>query len=281
MKYFLLPAFMMLMISCKHSKERDDQLYSRHLQRQVKLTVINTPVSDDKSGLNLLILNDGQDADAFRVKQIMDSLYDKKLIQPLVVVAVHAGDRMQEYGVVDKPDYLQRGSRANYYDAFINDELYPYAKKMAGIRKFNSVGIAGCSMGGLSAFDIAWNHPEKINKVGVFSGSFWWRDKAAEDSSYSDETNRILYAKLKASRKKPKLQFWFYAGGSEETSDRDHDGIADVIDDTKDIIALIQKKNILAPGDIYYKEIKEGKHEYPSWSAVLPDFLIWAFGASK
>jgi len=269
------------MISCKHSKERDDQIYSRHLQRQVKLTVINTPVPNDKSTLNLLILNDGQDVEAFRVKQIVDSLYDKKLIQPLVVVAVHAGDRMQEYGVVDKPDYQQRGSRANYYDAFISDELYPYAKKMAGVRKFNSVGIAGCSMGGLSALDIAWNHPEKISKVGAFSGSFWWRDKAIEDSTYSDETNRILYAKLKASRKKPKLQFWFYAGASEESSDRDHDGVIDVVDDTKDIIALIQKKNIVAPDDIYYKEVKEGKHEYPSWSAVLPDFLIWAFGQSK
>ena len=272
---------MISIISCKHGKQRDDQIYSRHLQRQVKLTVINTPVPDDKSTLNLLILNDGQDVEAFRVKEIVDSLYDKKLIHPLVVVAVHAGDRMQEYDVVDRPDYLQRGSRANYYDAFINDELYPYAKKMAGVRKFNSVGIAGCSMGGLSALDIAWNHPEKIGKVGAFSGSFWWRDKAAEDSTYSDETNRILYAKLKASRKKPKLQCWFYAGASEETSDRDHDGIIDVVDDTKDIIALIQKKNIIAPGDIYYKEVKEGKHEYPSWSAVLPDFLIWAFGTSK
>lgn len=273
--------FLLMLISfwsCRRIKQRDDELYSRHLQRKVKLTVINTPVPSDKSLLNLLILNDGQDLEKWRVKETVDSLYKKGAIRPLVVVAVQAGDRMQEYGVADHPDYEKRGTRARYYDAFIDDELYPYAKKQAGVRKFNSVVIAGCSLGGLSAFDIAWNHPEKISKVGVFSGSFWWRDKPVEDSTYDDDKDRIMYAKLKASRKRPKLQYWFYAGGAEETADRDKDSIIDVIDDTKDIIMLIGHKNIAAPDDIVYEERKEGKHEYPYWAAVLPDFLIWAFG---
>lgn len=273
--------FSLMLISfwgCRRIKQRDDELYSRHLQRKVKLTVINTPIPADKTLLNLLILNDGQDLEKWRVKETIDSLYKKEAIRPLVVVAVQAGDRMQEYGVADHPDYEKRGSKAGYYDAFINDELYPYAKKQAGVRKFNSVVIAGCSLGGLSAFDIAWNHPEKINKVGVFSGSFWWRDKPVEDSTYDDDKNRIMFAKLKASRKRPKLQYWFYVGGAEENADRDKDSIIDVIDDTKDIIALIQHKNITAPGDIVYEEKKEGKHDYPYWGAVLPDFLVWAFG---
>jgi predicted alpha/beta superfamily hydrolase len=276
-----LPFFLLMAVifsNCKHSQERNDELYSRHLQRKVKLTVINTPVPADKSRLNLLILNDGQDLEKWRVKETVDSLYKKGAIQALVVVGVEAGDRMQEYGVTDHPDYEKRGARAKYYDAFIDEELYPYVKKQAGVRKFNSVAIAGCSLGGLSAFDIAWNHPEKINKVGVFSGSFWWRDKAVEDSTYDDDKNRIMYAKLKASRKRPRLRYWFYAGAAEEGSDRDKDGIIDVIDDTKDIIALVQRKNIVAPDDIVYKEVKEGKHDYPYWAAVLPEFLVWSFG---
>ncbi|HTQ26853.1 MAG TPA: alpha/beta hydrolase-fold protein [Puia sp.] len=253
-------------------------MYSRHLQRQVNLTVIHTPVPADKTGLNLLILNDGQDLERFHVREITDSLYKKGVLQPLVIVAVNAGDRMQEYGVAGRPDYMGRGARAANYDAFISDELYFYAKKQSGVRKFNSVAIAGCSLGGLSAFDIAWNHPERFDKVGVFSGSFWWRDKAVEDSSYSDQKNRIMYATIQASRRKPKLQYWFYAGGAEETSDRDKDSIIDVIDDTRDIISLLQQKYHLSPGDIVYKEVKDGRHDYPYWSAVLPDFLIWAFG---
>ncbi len=138
----------------------------------------------------------------FAFRKPLDSLYKADKIAPLVIIGVEAGDRMQEYGVTDNPDYLGRGKKAGFYDAFINNELYPYAKKESGVRKFRSFAIAGCSIGGLSAFDIAWNHPDKISKVGVFSGSFWWRDKASEDSSYSDEKNRIMYSKLKGFQKK-------------------------------------------------------------------------------
>jgi enterochelin esterase-like enzyme len=279
MKGFLFAACLLLVISCKRVKQTDDSLFSNQLQRTVKLHVLHTPPPSDRSLYNLLILNDGQDLEKLRVPETMDSLYKTGKLLPLVIIAVEAGDRMQEYGVTDKPDYLGRGNKAVLYDAFINNELYPYAKKQSGVRKFQSVVIAGCSLGGLSAFDIAWNHPDKISKVGVFSGSFWWRDKASEDSSYSDEKNRIMYSKLKASRKKPGLQYWFYAGGAEEKSDRDKDSIIDVIDDTKDIIQLLEKKNVVAPDGIVYKELPTGIHGYTSWSEVFPDFLLWAFPA--
>jgi enterochelin esterase-like enzyme len=274
----LLAAFIALS-SCKaHIKQQSDELYSRHLQRKVQLTIISTPIPDDKSQLNLLILNDGQETNSLRIKEIADSLYRIKAIRPLVIVAVHAGDRMQEYGVADKPDFAGRGKRAGFYDAFINDELYPYIKKKSGVRKFNTVVIAGASLGGLSAFDIGWNHADKIDKIGIFSGSFWWRDVDTKDSSYSDIKNRIVIAKLNASRKKPKQQYWFYAGGAEENSDRDHDGITDVIDDTKDVIQTLQDKRGVPASNITYTEKKDGHHDWPYWSNVLPEFLIWAFG---
>ena len=277
MKIFCLFFTLCIFCACKHVKQTDDDLYSRHLQHSVKLHILHTPPPSDRSQYNLLIINDGQDLEKLRVKESMDSLYKAGKILPLVVIGVEAGDRMKEYGVTEKPDYLGRGARAGFYDAFINDELYPYAKKNSGVRKFQSVVIAGCSMGGLSAFDIAWNHPDKISKVGVFSGSFWWRDKASEDSSYSDEKNRIMITKLKASRKKPGLQYWFYAGAAEEKGDRDKDSIIDVIDDTKDIIALLEKKNVVVPEGLVYRELPAGIHDYSSWSEVFPEFLIWAF----
>ncbi len=269
----------LLVTGCKSKiKQQDDELYSRHLQRQVKLTIISTPMPDDKTDLNLLILNDGQDMGQFRIKEIIDSLYKKKLINPLLVVGVHAGNRMKEYGVAEYPDYLKRGDKADNYDAFINNELYPFAKKNATVRKFKTVAIAGCSQGGLSAFDIAWNRADKIDKVGVFSGSFWWRDKDDKAADYSDEKNRIILTKLKASRKKPALKYWFYAGDKEEEADRDKDSIIDVVDDTKDLIALIKNKNVCLPDDIRFVEDANGKHDYESWSKQLPAFLIWAFG---
>lgn len=265
--------------SCrKKIKQQEDEIYSRHLQRHVKLTIINTPIPDDKSQLNLLLLNDGQDLQQFRVKAIVDSLYRKHLISPLLVVGIHAGERMREYGIAGFPDYQHNGDKADHYAAFITDELYPFCKKKAGVRKFSSVAIAGCSLGGLSAFDIAWNHADKIDKVGVFSGSFWWRDKDAGSPDYSDETNRIMLNYIRSSRKKPATQFYFYAGGQEEKSDRDKDSIIDVIDDTRDLIALIKTKNIAGANDLQYTEDATGKHDYSSWSRQLPGFLLWAFG---
>ena len=282
-KKYLLPLTLVLSlisaIGCKSKiKQQDDELYSRHLQRQVKLTIITTPMPDDKTEMNLLILNDGQDIGQFRVKEIVDSLYKKSKIKPLLIVGVHAGDRMKEYGVAENPDFLKRGDKADSYDAFINNELYPFAKKNATVRKFKTVAITGCSQGGLSAFDIAWNHADKIDKVGVFSGSFWWRDKDDKAADYTDEKNRIMLNKIRSSKKKPVLQYWFYAGGKEEEGDRDKDGIIDVVDDTKDLVTIIKGKNICLPEDIRFVQDAYGKHEYESWSKQLPAFLVWAFG---
>ncbi len=233
---------------------------------------------DDKSTLNLLLLNDGQDLDKFHVKEIVDSLYTKKLIQPLIIVGIAAGDRMKEYGVAGAPDFMNRGDKADKYAAFIDDELYPFTKKKAGVRKFKSVVLAGASLGGLSAFDIGWDHADKIDKVGIFSGSFWWRDVDDKSPEYTDEKNRIMLSKIRSSRKKPHLQYWFYAGGKEETGDRDKDGVIDVVDDTRDLVELIKSKNVCLPEEVQYIIDPNGIHDYTSWKTQLPQFLIWAFG---
>jgi hypothetical protein len=289
MKTFTFFLLMLLLFSCKHSKETHDEIYSRHLQRKAKLTVLHTaPSPKDRSQFNLLILNDGQDMKKLRVRETLDSLYKKGVLKPLVVIGIDAGDRNREFGVAGKPDYLGHGNKASFYDAFVNDELYPYAKKQSGVRKFNCVAIAGWSLGGLSAFDFAWNHPDKISKVGVFSGSFSWRNKSAQDSSYSDETNRILFAKLKASRKKPGLQYWFCSGGTNEISNsnqyrifstsQNKDSIVDLFDDTPDLISLLEKKIVATRDGIVYRGLNSNCPDYESWGTVFPDFLIWAFG---
>ncbi len=278
-KNYVLIYLIILISACGSKiKETNDSIYSRHLQKHIDLTVISTPVPKEKSSFNLLLLNDGQDIGKLRVKNIVDSLYKKKMIQPLVVVAINAFEREKEYGVAGYPDYMNNGASADKYALFIENELLPFIKKMTGVRKFNSISIAGCSLGGISALDFAWDHADKIDKVGVFSGSFWLRDKDATDPTYSDDKDRVIINKIRSSRKRPHLKYWFYAGGNEESADRDKDGITDVIDDSKDLIDLIKKKNVSPSRDIFYTEVKEGKHDYNSWSAVFPQFLIWADG---
>src|SRR5674476_742120 len=162
LKLSIIPILVsVLLLGChKKIKQQEDEIYSRHLQEHIKLTIISTPMPDNKSEMNMLLLNDGQDIEKLRVDQIVDSLYKKKLIEPLLIVAIHAGNRVQEYGVGGFPDFQNRGSRADKYDEFISNELYDFAKKKVGVRKFKSIVLAGCSIGGLSAFDIAWNHAD-------------------------------------------------------------------------------------------------------------------------
>lgn len=260
----------------KKIKVQEDQVYSRHLQRQVKLSILSTPIPDDKSTLNLLFLNDGQDLEKLHVKEIADSLYKKDLIQPLIIVGIIAGNKDKEYGVSESPDYKGRGEKADKYAAFIDDELYPFTKKKAAVRKFKTVVLAGWGAGGLSAFDVAWDHADKIDKVGVFSGSFLFTDISPEDPAYSDKENNIVLNKIKSSRKKPKLDYWFYGDAAAENGMRYADSVA--VNHTKDLIALLKTKNLPASGEISYTESEEKKNNYTEWRQQLPAFLIWAFG---
>ena len=85
---------------------------------------------------------------------------------------------------------------------------------------------------------------------------------------------------IKYAGHKAPIQYFFQCGTEEETDDRNNNGIIDVIDDTMDVISELQLKGYSYPGDIYYKEIEGGKHHLNTWSAVLPQFLKWAFQKS-
>jgi hypothetical protein len=260
--------------ACKKGvKQQDDGLYSRHLQRKVALTVISTPMPDDNADINLLVCNDGQLLDELNVKQITDSLYRKKLILPLVIVGVHAGNRLEEYGVAEKAGKAAAGGKADHYDSFFNNELYPYAKKNAGVRKFRSVGIAGFGAGGLSALDIAWNHADKIGSVAVFSGAFSRKEK--DDPKADSLVQGLMFEKLRASRKRPRLRYWFYAGAGGGTGIAKDD--AEHIDTaTTAVVQVLKHKNFITESDIVYR--KGTANDNRAWQQVFPDFLVWAFG---
>lgn len=278
MKLFVLALSIFLFSNCSSKPaKQEDEIYSRRLQRKVQLTILNTKLPKDASQWNLLLLNDGSEYEKLDVEKIIDSLYDAKKIGPLVVVAIHVADRMQEYGISNKADYLGRGAKADDYSEFVGLELLPFIKKKTGAKKFRTVAIAGVSLGGLSAFDVAWNNASKIDKAGIFSGSFWWRDKDAADKDYNDDKNRIILSKIRASRKTPDQQYFFYYGLKEENSDRDGDGIIDVADDTQDLINDLKKYRKVPSTSITVLENKEGRHDWPWWRESLPAFLDWAF----
>ncbi|MBX2921333.1 MAG: hypothetical protein KF746_04000 [Chitinophagaceae bacterium] len=265
----------LLFTACKKGvQEQTDELYSRHLQRHVKLTIIHTPIPGDKADVNLLVLNDGEQSANLRLTTVIDSLYKAGQIQPLAVVAIHAGNRKEEFGIADTKGNNGRGGKADHYDSFFNNELYPFAKKKAGVRKFKSVTVAGFGAGALSALDIAWNHPDKISKAGIFSGAF--NRTADGDRTQSDTAcYGMMYEKVKSSRKRPVLQFWIYAGQNGTTAlpndDADH-----ILNSTTCFVELLSAKKFITEGDIVYE--KGIANNAAAWQQRLPDFLKWAVG---
>lgn len=227
----------------------------------------------------LLLLNDGQDMDALKVKTIVTDLISRNEIIPIIVAGVVAGDRLQEYGVASQKDYLKRGSKAKAYSDYLTSELLPYLIYKYPVEpSAKSRAIAGCSMGGLSAVDIAWNNPTLFEKVGAFSGSFWWRKRNSQSSFYSDQRDRIMHSEIRNGKKKDNLKFWFQTGTQDENSDRNKNGVIDSIDDTLDLIVELTKKGYRSFHDIQYYEVKDGRHNLETWSEAMPEFLKWAFG---
>ncbi len=262
----------------------DKSLFSNYLKRDVILDVILPPnYNTSTQCYKVLLMNDGQDSGQLKMVSILNKMYQSHKIEPIVIVAVHCGDRMQEYGAAAQADYKGRGAKAGQYTQFILTELLPHITKnyrtLTG--KDNTV-FCGFSLGGLSAFDIVWHNPEYFGKIGAFSASFWWRQKAYENQ-YSDEVDRIMHNLVRNvdnfgdSRKN--LKFWIQTGTADEKDDRNKNGIIDSIDDATDLITELEKKGFQRQRDIRYVEVVGGQHNQQTWSAIMPDFLEWAFAS--
>lgn len=251
---------------------------SRFLQREVHVTVFLPPDywGEPDTVFPLLFFNDGQDMEAVDMAGTLENLYEKQQIQRIIVVAIHANhDRIQEYGTAHQLDYKNRGSKAGAYAQFILQELAPYLQKRYRCTERSWV-YAGFSLGGLSAFDIGWHHSDVFRKIGVFSGSFWWRSQPLREEE--PDAHRILIDLLEQDIKRKGLKFWFQTGTLDEADDRNGNGIIDSIDDTMDVIKALKKLGYHDGNDIKYVEVVGGEHNLPTWSRVLPDFLQWAFG---
>ena len=254
-------------------------LQSKFLQREVKVDFYLPSHVSDPSQMSLLLINDGQDMEVMGFEKILERLYAEQSIGPLFCAAIHAGaERKMEYGIANHPNYKGQGAKAGAYTSFIMEELIPYIKETYRVFSFREKAFAGFSLGGLSALDIVWNNPDEFSKAGVFSGSFWWRSVDQTDKEYDDDKHRIMQQQIRNGRFHPGLKFFFQCGNMDETKDRNQNGIIDSIDDTLDVIKELVTKGYKNGKDIYYMEMKDGRHDIATWGRAMPEFLKWGWG---
>ncbi|MEO6489049.1 MAG: alpha/beta hydrolase-fold protein [Ferruginibacter sp.] len=252
---------------------------SKFLDRDVKVDCYIPSLIEDPSGLSLLLINDGQDLRTMLFEMILEKLNNDKAIEPLFCVGIHCSpDRKNEYGTSKILDYKGRGAKAGQYSRFIMEELLPYLRRAYAIYSFKQKSFAGFSLGGLSALDIVWNHPHEFEIAAAFSGSFWWRDKDQEDDDFDEATDRIMHRQVREGRFYPWLKFFFEVGTKDEIADRNNNGIIDSIDDTRSLVAELVLKGYEEEKSIHYLELKDGKHDVPTWAKAFPTFLKWGLG---
>jgi len=252
-----------------------ETLGSVALNREVRIDLYVPPASDFPPAL--LLINDGQNLEEMGLLAILSDLYGRDLIQPLLAVGIHAGElRKREYGIRAEPDYLGRGDLAGAYQAFVLTELLPFIYEKFPLN-FSQRSIAGFSLGGLSALDIAWSHPALFQTVGVFSGSLWWRSVAQELAYYNDDQHRIMHQQVRKGEFQPGLRFYLQCGNMDETRDRNGNGIIDSIEDTIDLMKELEAKGYRLGKDIHYREMVDGRHDMETWGRSMPEFLQWAF----
>jgi enterochelin esterase-like enzyme len=235
----------------------------------------------------VLYLNDGQDAAALGLRETMAQLIQRGKIRPFIAVAIPTDEaRLQEYGTAVAANAQGYGSQAAAYSQFIIEELRPAINEQ--FRTMTSpaqTAILGASLGGLSAFDIGWYHPQWIGIIGVMSGSFWWRAggkeaaKAAAKAAATAPNRRIAHEGVRQTAVQPNLRVWLQAATLDETADRDNNGVIDAIQDTRELMAEMSRLGFREGADMVYVEVVGGRHDYDTWSRLLPDFLQWAFPA--
>ena len=254
---------------------------SGYLKRDVKVDCylpLNAAMPEEMS---LLLINDGQDLVTMDFEGIIGELYRQDEIAPLLCVGIHcSADRKNEYGTAEILDYKGRGAKAALYTKFIFEELMPFIRQKYLAASFKEKSYAGFSLGGLSAMDIVWNHPVEFTKLGIFSGSFWWRDKGQDETDFDERKDRIMHRQVREGGYYPWLKFFFEVGTQDETADRNNNGIIDAIDDTVSLIEGLKEKGY-TEDDIKYFELKDGKHNVPTWARAFPDFLKWGWGKKE
>lgn len=254
-------------------------LNSAFLKRKVTVDFYPPAFKNELNEVDLLLINDGQDLITMDFLNILSQLYKENQLSPLLCVGIHCGsDRKNEYGTAQVLNENGMGAKAKLYTQFIFQELIPFIKTIFKIGSFKSKSFCGFSLGALSALDIVWNQPREFSKVGAFSGSFWWRSVSQDEPGFDETKHRIMQNEIRHGHYYPWLKFFFETGTLDETADRNHNGIIDSIDDTMALIDELVKKGYDPVKDIYYLEVKDGKHDVSTWGRAFPAFLKWGWG---
>ena len=128
----------------------------------------------------LMVFQDGggfqNSTGGYRVPVVFDNLIHEKRMPPTVAVMVNPGefpDRKDRTGKPVSNRSVEYDSLSSQYARFLEEELLSdVAKRVKFSEKASDRAICGSSSGGICAFTVAWEKPDRFTKVLSFIGSF-------------------------------------------------------------------------------------------------------------
>ncbi|MEL7123141.1 MAG: alpha/beta hydrolase-fold protein [Bacteroidota bacterium] len=107
--------------------------------------------------------------------------FSKESKREVIVVGIdnHGVFRMQEYNVVDHPEFGKEQGKA--FTELLVDVIKPLIdKRYRTLSNRQNTAIVGSSMGGLMSFYALMTYPEVFSMAGVYSPAFWVSDDIYE-----------------------------------------------------------------------------------------------------
>ncbi len=219
----------------------------------------------------VLYLQDGQnvfdEATAFghvewRVDETAQELIRKKLIEPVIVVAIAnlGEERIHEYspsrGVIDDSAKRKKRSRGmgRHYARFLVEELKPFIDRQYRTRREpENTGLGGSSLGGLITLSTGLWYPNVFQRLLVMSPSIWW-------------DNQVIVKMVDQLPDKLPLKIWLDTGTNEPGWER-----ARTLRDT------MVEKGWRLYDDLQYLEVEGADHSEGAWAGRVDPALRFLF----
>lgn len=219
----------------------------------------------------VLYLHDGQNifdaATSFAgvewgVDETAQGLVRRKLIQPLIIVAVNnmGDERIHEYaptrGIITQTEQRKKRSKGlgRKYGQFLTEELKPYIdRKYRTKTDAEFTGLGGSSLGGLITMALGLWFPQKFTRLMVMSPAVWW-------------DNEVIVRMVEDLDDKVPLKMWLDTGTQEEGWER-----------ARHLRDALVEKGWRLYDDLQYSEVAGAEHVEGAWAARVDPALRYLF----
>lgn len=250
--------------------------YNKNVEKKIFIwTPENYDKNDKDTKYSVIYMCDGQNLfdkqsttyGSWNVAESVNSMMENSE-NKAIIVGIDNGDGNRDNELTpdlgeirnseERLDEFDNGTGEIFSD-FIVDTVMPYINRNYNVyTDRENTSVCGSSSGGIEAFYIGMEHPDKISSIGALSPAF---------SLYDEETWNNYLSKLKFNDNEPLVYIYNGYGDTLESS---------LMEYAKEMPNFLGKINY--PEDkVIFREYKEACHNEHFWRGIFPEFLYYTF----